>query len=63
MSAKDGWRDTLRSVAFENFGLKLISLVCALALYAFTHGAENAQRTLAVSVVSIMPPEDRKSVV
>jgi hypothetical protein len=47
----------LRSIAFENFGLKLISLVCALALYAFTHGAENAQRTLAVSVVSIMPPE------
>jgi YbbR domain-containing protein len=57
MTAKPGIREALRAAIFENAGLKVISLVCALGVYAFIHGAENVQRTVAVSVVSVMPPE------
>jgi YbbR domain-containing protein len=57
VTPKDGWREMVRSALLENLGLKLLSLVCALGFYAFIHGAENAQRTFRVSVVSIMPAE------
>lgn len=57
MSAKGGVRDQLRAMIAENLGLKILSLCCAVALYAVTHGPETAQRTLAVSVLSIMPPD------
>jgi len=48
---------TARAALFENVGLKLISLICALSIYAFIHGAERVQRTFSVGVVSVMPPE------
>jgi hypothetical protein len=57
MTVKDGFRSSVRAVLTENLGLKIISLVCALGLYAFIHGAEHAQRTFSVSVLSLMPPE------
>jgi hypothetical protein len=60
MTAKSGVRETLRSAFFENVGLKAVSLICSLGLYAFIHGAENAQRTFSVSVVSIMPTDSAK---
>jgi YbbR domain-containing protein len=59
MTAKDGWRDLVRGALLDNLGLKVLSLVVALGFYAFIHGAENAQRTFRVSVVSIMPPESQ----
>lgn len=52
-----GIREALRSALLDNLGLKLLSITFALCLYAFIHGAENAQRTLMLSVVSILPPE------
>jgi YbbR domain-containing protein len=52
-----GIRGTLRSAFLDNLGLKVVSIAIALGLYAFIHGAENAQRTLSVSVVSVMPPD------
>lgn len=52
-------REALRAALFDNLGLKLISLAFALGMYAFIHGAENAQRTFSLSVVSILPPESR----
>jgi hypothetical protein len=58
MTAKDGIRERVRSALLENLGLKVISVICALGVYAFIHGAENVQRTVPVSVVSIMPPEN-----
>lgn len=58
MSAKGGWREWVRAAFFENAGLKVVSLMVALGIYSFIHGAENAQRTLEVSVVSIMPPDN-----
>ncbi len=54
----DSLRAFIRSALLDNLGLKLVSLVCALGFYAFIHGAENAQRTVRVSVVSIMPPDE-----
>jgi len=46
-----------RSALFDNVGLKVVSMVCALAIYAFIHGAETVQRTFSVGVVSVMPPD------
>ncbi|AKT36296.1 CdaR family protein [Chondromyces crocatus] len=53
-----GVRGILRSAFLENLGLKAMSLAFALGFYAFIHGAENAQRTFSVSVVSVMPKEE-----
>lgn len=57
MTAKGGVRETVRAAFLDNIGLKILSLLCALGIYAFIHGAENAERTVSVSIVTIMPPE------
>lgn len=59
MSAASAVRDRARSILFDNFWLKLFSLVCSLALYAFIH-SESAQRTVEVDVVVLPPPPDRQ---
>lgn len=46
-----------RAAVSDNLGLKVISLLCALSIYAFIHGAERVQRTFSVGVVSVMPAE------
>jgi len=47
-----------RSVIWENFGLKLFSLVLALSLFAVLRGQqERQQRTIPVAVVVRLPPE------
>jgi YbbR domain-containing protein len=46
-----------RAALFDNVGLKVVSMICALAIYAFIHGAETVQRTFSVGVVSVMPPD------
>jgi YbbR domain-containing protein len=62
VTAASGFAGSLRAMVSENLGLKLISLFCALGIYAFIHPAENAQRTFSVSVVSVMPPDNAKRV-
>ena len=57
MSTRTSLKDRVRGWFFDNFLLKLISLVCAVSFFAFIHGAERAQRTFALSIVSIMPPD------
>ena len=57
MTSKGAWREAVRAALLDNLGLKILSLFVAFGFYAFIHGAENAQRTFRVSVVSIMPPE------
>lgn len=52
------FRDALRSALLDNLALKVLSLAFALGFYAFINGAENAERALKVSVVSIMPPDN-----
>jgi YbbR domain-containing protein len=60
MSVKGGLRDQIRAALVDNLPLKILSICCAIALYAFTHGPETAQRTFSVSVLSIMPPDAAK---
>jgi hypothetical protein len=47
----------LLGAVFDNFWLKLVSLLFALGLYGFMHGAANAQRTVQVAVIVDMPPD------
>lgn len=56
MSARSELRDQLRAAFMENLGLKVLSLACAVVLYALLHGSEMAQRTFSISLISIMPP-------
>jgi YbbR-like protein len=49
------WR-TVKPLFSHNKGLKLFSLACAIALYAFVHGAQDAQRIMAVDLVVLLPP-------
>lgn len=44
---------------FENFGLKVVAILCSLGFFVFIHGAERAQRVFTVPVVEIRPPEER----
>lgn len=60
MSVKGGIREQIRAAFVENLALKIFSLACAIALYAFTHGSELAQRAFSVSVLSILPPNAAK---
>lgn len=55
-------RDAFDAV-FENFLLKLLSLAAAIGLFAYHHSAENAVRSFSVSVVALVPKEDRKALV
>jgi YbbR-like protein len=56
VTPKGGIKEQIRGALFDNLSLKALSFVSALGLYAFLHGAENAQRTFSVSVVLVMPP-------
>jgi hypothetical protein len=56
MSSTSSWLNRVRDMMFENLGLKLLSFAFALGLYAFSHGAQDAQRTLPVDVVATPPP-------
>jgi len=49
--------ETLRAAFFENVNLKLISIGFTLVLYSLVHGAQDAQRTVPVDLVLILPPE------
>ena len=50
---------TTREIVVQNFGLKVVSLVFALGYYGFIHGAHDAQRSFALSVV-VLPPLRRE---
>lgn len=47
---------TLRAMLTENVGLKAISLVIAVLLFTVVRGAEDAQRSVLVDVVAVLPP-------
>ena len=49
----------LRSLLFENFNLKLLSLAFALVLYSVVHAAADAQRSIELSAVELPPPSNR----
>lgn len=49
--------EKLRAAFTENLNLKLLSLGFALVLYALVHGAQDAQRSMSVSLVVLLPPD------
>jgi hypothetical protein len=51
--AKEG--STLRNLIFDNFLLKVLSIVASLALFSIVRGAEDAQRSVFVDVVAVLP--------
>ena len=44
--------DTVRSALTENINLKLVSIGFTLVLYSLVHGAQDAQRSVSVDLVS-----------
>jgi YbbR domain-containing protein len=48
-------RPWLWRALFENFSLKVLSLLVALGFYGFMHTARNTQRTIQVPIVADMP--------
>ena len=50
-------RDRIRAAFTEHINLKLISLAFAMVLYSLVHGAQDAQRTIAVDLVLLLPSD------
>jgi hypothetical protein len=48
--------ERVRSVFFEDIGLKALSFVCALLLYSLVHSSQDAQRSMSASLVVTLPP-------
>lgn len=49
------WTDALDAVS-ENLGLKLVSLVIAVGVFAFVRGSGTTQRSLDVPLLAMLPP-------
>ena len=50
------------AILLHDKGLKLLSLVAAIIFFSFVHGAEDAQKTIYVDVISLLPePSSRRA--
>src|SRR5882757_9697020 len=49
--------EKIKAAFTENLNLKFVAFGFALRLYSLFHGAQDAQRTVTVNLVAIMPPE------
>ncbi len=54
--------DRVRAALTENVGLKLLSFLCALLLYSLVHGSQDAQKSVSVDLVVLLPPDSAKRV-
>ena len=54
--------EKIKAAFTENLNLKFIAFGFALVLYSLFHGAQDAQRTMSVNLVAIMPPENANRV-
>jgi YbbR domain-containing protein len=54
--------DRLRGALTENINLKLVSIGFTLVLYSLVHGAQDAQRSVPVDLVLLLPPDDANRV-
>lgn len=53
-----GWGPWVKQAFTHNVGLKLLAIVLSVGLFSLVHGAEDAQRSVWVDVVALLPPED-----
>jgi hypothetical protein len=51
------FRDRVRAAFTEHINLKLLSLAFSLVLYSLVHGAQDAQRTVSVDLVLLLPAD------
>jgi hypothetical protein len=49
--------EKLKAAFTENLNLKFVAFAMSLVLYSLFHGAQDAQRTMTVNLVALMPPE------
>ena len=56
-------RERVRAALTEHINLKLLSLAFSLVLYSLVHGAQDAQRTVAVDLVLLLPSESSRVLV
>lgn len=54
--------DHLKSAVLDNVYLKLVSFACALVLYSFVHGGQEARRSIVVDLEAILPPSESNRV-
>lgn len=59
---KADWLERARTLLLENMNLKILSFGLALALYSLAHGAQDAQRTVAVDLVVLLPKDSANRV-
>ncbi len=52
----------LRPMLRDNIGLKLLAFACAIVLFGYVHGTQNAQRIMAVDLVALLPPANENRV-
>jgi hypothetical protein len=50
--------ETVRSALTENLNLKLVSIGFTLVLYSLVHGNQDAQRSMEVTLVTLLPPAE-----
>jgi YbbR domain-containing protein len=55
-SAPHEKRGALARLVFDNLPLKILSLVLSIALFSLVHSDQDAQRSLYVDVVALLPP-------
>jgi len=58
MPGSRGPVDWLRRAFTQNLSLKLLAVVLSVVLFSIVHGAEDAQRSVWVDVVALLPPDD-----
>ncbi|WP_394826449.1 YbbR-like domain-containing protein [Pendulispora albinea] len=54
--------EKVKAAFTENLNLKFIAFALSLVLYSLFHGAQDAQRTMSVNLVALMPPESASRV-
>lgn len=58
MARRSPITESIRRAFNENLTLKIISFIAAIVLFSVVRGAENAQRSMFVDVVVILPPPE-----
>jgi hypothetical protein len=56
------WSEQVKGAFTENLNLKFIAFILSLFLYSLFHGAQDAQRSMMLDLVVLMPPESANRV-
>jgi YbbR domain-containing protein len=62
MTSQGGIQRWIYDALFENVGLKLISVLCALGFFVFIRGSERAEMRFDVGIAHTVPPESARRI-